>query len=196
MCPAWPGVPKIAQPPSVSTKEGTASPHEHEPGFPDALFCRDWAVAAGWGRSAGHQAERVAGGISVDAPRNCFPGWARLGGHVLASKCGAGSDDALVSGGKVTDQNVEMNQRRYPGCGRLALPGADPLKREPLAMRGGLQGDPAGIPLHRGPAQQPGPEVCQGPRIRTIQHDLAYPPDYVVAVIVHHPMMTGRNRQP
>ena len=134
----------------------------------------------------------MAGGISVDAPRNCFPGWARLGGHVLAGKCGAGSDDTLVSGGKVTDQNVEMNQRRYPGCGRLALPGADPLKREPLAMRGGFQGDPAGIPLHRGPAQQPGPEVGQGPRIRTIQHDLAYPPDYVVAVIVHRPMMTGR----
>jgi len=115
---------------------------------------------------------------------------------VLAGKCGAGSDDTLVSGGKVTDQNVEMNQRGCPGCGSLALPGADPLKREPLAMRGGFQGDPAGIPLHRGPAQQPGPEVCQGPRIRTIQHDLAYPPDYVVAVIVHHPMMTGRNRQP
>jgi hypothetical protein len=134
----------------------------------------------------------MASGISVDTPGNYFPGWARFGGHVLAGKGGTGSDDTLVSGGKVTDQNVEMNQRCCPGHGSLALPGAGPLEREPLAMRGRLQRDPAGIPLHRCPAQQPGPELRQAPRVSTVQHDLAYPPDYAVAVIVHHPMMTGQ----
>jgi hypothetical protein len=71
--------------------------------------------------------------------------------------------------------------------GREIVPGS--LEREPLAVRWRLQGDPAGIPLHRSPAQHSGPETGQAPRIRRVQHDLTDPADRAVALIAHPPMM-------
>jgi hypothetical protein len=149
----------------------------------------------GPGQSAGHQTEGVASRTPVNAPRDHFPGGARPPGDVLAGKGRAGLDDPLVRGGEVANQNVEMNQRACPACGRLALASGDALEREPLAIRRRLQRDPAGIPLHRRPAEQPGPEVRQVPRIKTIKHDLAYPPDNVI-IMVHQPMMTRSGRPP
>ena len=65
------------------------------------------------------------------------------------------------------------------------------LAREALAVWRRLQGDPARVPLHRRPAQQPSPETGQPPRVRRVQHDLADPADRPRVVIVHQPMMNG-----
>jgi hypothetical protein len=85
---------------------------------------------------------------------------------------------------KITNQDVEMRA----GHGPIAIPGS--LEGKPLAMRRRFQRDPARIPLHRRPAEQPSPEGCQAPRISSVQHDLAYPPDHGTAVVAHEPIIT------
>ena len=56
-------------------------------------------------------------------------------------------------------------------------------------MRGWLKRDPARIPLDRRPAEEAGPEASQALRIRTVQHDLAYPADRAMVFTAHQSMM-------
>jgi hypothetical protein len=104
---------------------------------------------------------------------------------MLAGEDPARGDNPFVSSGEIADQNVEMHQRARlaPGCG------TGTLERQPLTMRGRLKRDPARIPLDRLPAEQAGPEASQALRIRTVQHDLAYPADRPIVSIAHLPMM-------
>jgi hypothetical protein len=68
-------------------------------------------------------------------------------------------------------------------------PARGALEREPLAVRRRLQGDPAGVPLNRGPAQQPSPEPGQPPGISTVQHDLPDPADRPAVFTEHQAIM-------
>jgi hypothetical protein len=133
-------------------------------------------------RSAGHEAEWVAHGISVHTPSHRFAvrTWTR--GNVLAGHGSARGYYPPMSSIKIADQDVEMRAGRRP----IAISGS--LERKPLAMRRRFQRDPAWIPLHRRPAEQPGPEGCQAPRISSVQHDLAYPPDHVT--VAHELIIT------
>jgi hypothetical protein len=90
-----------------------------------------------------------------------------------------------VSSIKIAGQDVAM----HAGRGPVAIRGS--LEGKPLAMRRRFQRDPPRIPLHRRPAEQPGPERCQAPRISSVQHNLAYPPDHGTVVVVHEPIITG-----
>jgi hypothetical protein len=103
---------------------------------------------------------------------------------VLAGHGSAGGYYPRLSSIKIANQDVEM----HAGHGSIAIPGS--LEGKPLAMRRWFQGDPARIPLHRRPAEQPGPEGCQAPRISSVEHDLAYPPDHGTVVVAHEPIIT------
>jgi hypothetical protein len=127
----------------------------------------------------------VARGISAHPPSHRLATRAWSGGHVLASHGSAGSYHPSLSNIKITDQNVEMHAGREP----TAIPGS--LERKPLTMRRRFQRHPARIPLHRRPAEQPGPEGGQAPRIRSVQHNLAYPPDHRIVAAAHQPIITG-----
>jgi len=146
--------------------------------------------------SAGYQTEWMTRRIPVNAPPNRLPAGTGPGRGVLADEDPARGEDPLVSSDEIIDQNVEMHQRGRsgrgsgPGAGTGAGAGAGALERKPLTMRGRLQGDPARIPLDRRPAEQAGPEASQPPRIRAVQHDLAYPADHVMVFAAHQPMMT------
>lgn len=94
----------------------------------------------------------MACGISAHAPAHRLATRAWTGGDTLASHCSPGSYYPSLSSIKVADQDVEM----HAGRGTTALPGS--LEGKPLTMRRRFQRDPARIPLHRRPAEQPGPE--------------------------------------
>lgn len=110
---------------------------------------------------------------------------------MLAEEYPARREGPLVSTSKVTDQNVEMHDGASgttPGRGAFPAPGRA-LERKPLAMRRRLQRDPARIPFDRRPAQEACPEPGQIPRIRAVQHDLAYPADRAIVISAHQHMM-------
>ena len=126
----------------------------------------------------------MACGILAHAPAHRLAIRARTGGDTLASHCSPGSYHPLPGSIKIADQDVEM----HAGRGTTAIPG--PLERKPLTVWRRFQRHPARIPLHWRPAEQPGPERGQAPRISSVQHDLAYPPDHRIAV-AHQPIITG-----
>ncbi len=113
---------------------------------------------------------------------------------MLADEDPARGDNPFVSSGEIADQNVEMHQRARPAPGCGTGPGTGTLERQPLTMRGRIKRDPARIPLDRLPAEQTGPEASQALRIRTVQHDLAYPADRLIVSIAHLPMMNDSCR--
>jgi len=110
---------------------------------------------------------------------------------MLADEGPTHREDPLVSSREVPDQNIEMRDVPNSAPGRGLGFAADALERKPLAMRRWLQRDPSGIPLDWRAAQQPGPEGSQAPRIRAVQHDLAYPADRAIVCIAHKPMMNA-----
>jgi len=59
MCLAWPGFPKIAQPPTVPAKKGNGSAHEHEPGFQTHSSARPPAVRRAYGIEFGQIGDRT-----------------------------------------------------------------------------------------------------------------------------------------
>lgn len=126
----------------------------------------------------------MARGIPAHAPAHRLATRAWTGGDTLASHCSPGSCYPSLSSIKITDQDVEM----HAGRGRRTVPGS--LEGKPLTMWRRFQRHPAWIPLHRRPAEQPGPERRQPPRVRSVQHNLAYPPDHRV-VATHQPIITG-----
>src|SRR5215469_14749607 len=87
-----------------------------------------------------------------------------------------------------------MNDRASLAARSAPVPGAGALEREPLAVRGRFERDPAWVPLDRLAAKQPGPEAGQAYRIGAVQHDLAYPADRGLAVVAHQPMMDQGGR--
>lgn len=109
---------------------------------------------------------------------------------MLTDEDGACCDYTLMASGEVANHDVEMHETGRAGPRRGIVPGA--LEGQPLAVRRRLQSDPAGIPLHRHPAQQPGPETSQAPRIGCVKHDLADPADRAAALIAHPAMMTDQ----
>jgi hypothetical protein len=127
----------------------------------------------------------VARGIPAHPPSHRLATRAWTGGDVLASHGSACGYYPSLSSIKIADQDVEM----HAGRERIAIPGS--LERKPLTMRRRFQRDPARVPLHRRPAEQSGPEGCQPPRIRSIQHNLAYPPDHRIVVTAHEPIITS-----
>ena len=151
-----------------------------------AAICGDTALPGSrCVQSPGYEAERVASGISAHTPshRLATRAWAR--GHTLASHGSAGRYYPSLSSIKIADQDVEM----HAGRESTAIPGS--LEGKPLTMRRRFQRHPARIPLHRRPAEQPGPEGCQAPRIRSVQHNLAYPPDHRIVAAAHQPIITA-----
>jgi hypothetical protein len=135
--------------------------------------------------SPGYEAERVARGIPAHTPSHRLATRAWTGGDTFASHCSPRSYHPSLSGIKIADQDVEM----HAGRGSIAIPGS--LEGKPLTMRRRFQRHPARIPLHRRPAEQPGPERCQAPRIRGVKHNLAYPPDHRIIAAAHQPIITG-----
>jgi hypothetical protein len=127
----------------------------------------------------------VARGIPAHAPAHRLATRARTGGDTLASHRSPGRCHPSLSGVKIADQDVEM----HAGCGTIAIPGS--LEGKPLTVRRRFQRHPARIPLHRRPAEQPSPERCQVPRIRSVQHNLAYPPDHRIVAAAHGSIITG-----
>ena len=115
---------------------------------------------------------------------------------MLADEGPTHREDPLVSSREVPDQNIEMRDVPNSAPGRGLGFAADALERKPLAMRRWLQRDPSGIPLDWRAAQQPGPEGSQAPRIRAVQHDLAYPADRAIVCIAHQPMMNAFAKPP
>ena len=111
---------------------------------------------------------------------------------MLADKYPACRDDSTMSAVQRTDQYVEMHVRgvRHIVAPRGGRPAVDTLNGQPLAIRRRLERDPAGIPLHWSPTQQPSPEPRKCPRIRAVKHNLAYPADRANAVVAHYRMMT------
>lgn len=92
----------------------------------------------------------------------------------------------LVGGGEVADQHVEM----HAACGAGHVPSAPRWPGMRAAARAaGLHGDPARVPLHRSPAQQPSPEACQPPGDGSVQRNLADPADYPGILIVRQTMV-------
>jgi hypothetical protein len=126
----------------------------------------------------------VTRGILAHPPAHRLATRAWTGGDTLTSHRSPGSYYPLLSSVKIADQDVEM----HTGSGAAAIPGS--LEGKPLTMWRRFQCHPARIPLHRCPAEQPGPERRQAPRIRSVQHNLAYPPDHCIAV-PHQPIITG-----
>jgi hypothetical protein len=135
-------------------------------------------------RSPGYEAERVALGISAHAPSHHLATRAWTGRDALASNCSPCGYYPSLSSIKIADQDVEMHAARKP----IAISGF--LEGKPLTMRRWFQCHPAWIPLHRPPTEQPGPEGRQAPEIRSVQHNLAYPPDRRILVIAHQPIIT------
>jgi hypothetical protein len=128
----------------------------------------------------------VACGIAAHAPSHALATRAWTGGDTLDGHGSPGRCYPSLSSIKIADQDVEMHARR----GTTAIPGS--LEGKPLTVRRRFQRHPARIPLHRRPAEQPSPERCQVPRIRSVQHNLAYPPDHRVVATAHKPIITGR----
>ena len=123
--------------------------------------------------------------ISAHTPSHRLAARAWTRRHSLASHGSAGSDHPSLSGIKIADQDVKM----HAGRRAIIIPGG--LEGKPLTMRRRFQRHPARIPLHRRPAEQPGPEGGQAPRIRSVQHNLAYPPDHRIVAAAHQPIITG-----
>lgn len=123
-------------------------------------------------------------GISAYTPSHHLATRAWTGRDALASNRSACGYYPSLSSIKIANQDVEMHAGRKP----IAISGC--LERKPLTMRRRFQCHPARIPLHRHPPEQPGPEGRQAPKIRSIQHNLAYPPDHPIVVIAHQPIIT------
>jgi hypothetical protein len=94
----------------------------------------------------------VARRIPAHAPADRLATGAWTGGDTLARHCSPGSYYPLLSSVKITDQDVEM----HAGRGPTPIPGS--LEGKPLTVWRRFQRHPARIPLHRRPAEQPGPE--------------------------------------
>jgi hypothetical protein len=126
--------------------------------------------------------------ISAHTPSHRLATRAWTGGHSLASNGPTGSYYPSLSSVKIADQDVEMHAGREP----ITISGS--LEGKPLTMRRRFQRHPPRIPLHRRPAEQPGPEGGQAPRIRSVQHNLAYPPDHRIVAAGHQPIIPASPR--
>lgn len=132
----------------------------------------------------------MARGISAHTPSHRLATRAWTGGHSLASNGPTGSYYPSLSSVKVADQDVEMHAGREP----ITISGS--LEGKPLTLRRRFQRHPPRIPLHRRPAEQPGPEGGQAPRIRSVQHNLAYPPDHRIVAAAHRPIIPALRGPP
>jgi len=119
-----------------------------------------------------HEAERVAGRITVDPPADRFAIRPGPGRHVLGDRHRARGNDPLVGRRQVLDQDVDVNPERVPHPRSAAG-----LEGEPLAMRGRLERDPSRIPLHRGTAEQASPEPRECPWLGAVKDHFPDPAD-------------------
>jgi 8-oxo-dGTP diphosphatase len=143
------------------------------------VYLEDGRSVPGVGSLADDQAERVAGRVAVDAPRDRLAGRSRAGRYVLGDLHRAGGYHPVVGRGQVLDQDVEVD----PG-GVLPQRGSAGLEGKPLTVRGRLKRDPSRVPLHRRAAEQARPEPGQRPRLWAVEHHFPDPADDCFAHLI------------
>jgi uncharacterized LabA/DUF88 family protein len=98
----------------------------------------------------------------------------------------------VVCRSQITDEDIEVHSR--PRHALTFAGNRDALKRESLAVRRRLEGDPSGIPLHRPSSNEPGPELRELPGVRAVKHDLPDRANRLACARRHWPIMPGPTR--